>query len=273
MSACTFVVAAESSGRKGIYWELVESYPHRARPSPARSSPTWSSMSKPEREGFEIAIQDHSWHYQYQFFEEDLHGPKWVEIDTQNVRVERTRAFGGPCGLEFKLIDLLGLTEFLWKAQHEGREDIAWRKWMTVVLVVCRLCHPSSELYIANHLYERLALEDLLGLPAEKITDDRPLRAPWTSSFRTRPLLKSTLKDKLGTLFDLKYDLLLYDVTSTYIEGVGAGNEQMKRRVIPRDQRPDSQAGLHRSSRKPRTECRLAIEVFDGNRTTDVSYG
>ena len=249
----------KSSGRKGIYWELVESY--RTERGPRQRVVAYlGSMSKPEREGFEIAIQDHSWHYQYQFFEEDLR-PEWVEIDTQNVRVERTRAFGGPW-LGVQLIDLLGLTEFLCNAQHEGREDIAWRV-MTVVLVVCRLCHPSSELYIANHLYERLALEDLLGLPAEKITDDR-LYVALDKLLPHKAALEKHLKDKLGTLFDLKYDLLLYDVTSTFIEGEGAGNEQMKR-GYSRDQRPDCKQ-VCIALVVSRDGMPLGYEVFDGNR-------
>ena len=120
--------------------------------------------------------------------------------------------------MEFSSSILLGLTEFLWKAQHEGREDIAWRV-MTVVLVVCRLCHPSSELYIANHLYERLEPWRICSAClAEKITDDR-LYVALDKLLPHKAALEKHLKDKLGTLFDLKYDLLLYDVTSTFIEG------------------------------------------------------
>ena len=53
-----------------------------------------------------------------------------------------------------------------------GREDVPWSV-MSLVLVICRLCDPSSELRIAEHLYERSALPDLLGVCAGKINDDR----------------------------------------------------------------------------------------------------
>ena len=147
----------------------------------------------------------------------------------------------------------------------KGREDIAWRV-MTVVLVVCRLCHPSSELYIANHLYER-AGPGGSARPACRKDHRRPaLRLLLTSSFRTRPLLEKHLKDKLRhAVQDLKYDLLLYDVTSTFIEGEGAGNEQMKR-GYSRDQRPDCKQ-VCIALVVSRDGMPLGYEVFDGNRT------
>ena len=48
---------------------------------------------------------------------------------------------------------------------------------MAAVLVIARLCEPSSELHIAEDWYRRTALEDLLGLPADRVNDDRLYRA------------------------------------------------------------------------------------------------
>ena len=48
---------------------------------------------------------------------------------------------------------------------------------MALTLVLMRLCEPSSELHIAEHLYERIVLGDLLGIPAGKVNDDRLYRA------------------------------------------------------------------------------------------------
>ena len=50
--------------------------------------------------------------------------------------------------------------------------------------------------------------------------------------------LQIFLKNQLGNLFDLEYDLLLYDMTSTYFEGEAAGNP-MAQRGYSRDKRPD----------------------------------
>lgn len=72
------------------------------------------------------------------------------------------------------------------------------------------------------------------------------------------------LKDRLGKLFDLEYDLLLYDVTSTYFEGLAAGNP-LAQDGYSRDQRTDCKQvciGLVVS----RGGLPLGDEVFTGNR-------
>jgi hypothetical protein len=103
--------------------------------------------------------------------------------------------------------------------------------------VICRLCRPSSELHIAEHYYQSTALADLLGVPAEKINHHRLYRA-LDQLLPHKEALEKHLKDRLGTLFDLDYDLLLYDVTSTYFEGLCEGNPQAQR-GYSRDKRSD----------------------------------
>jgi transposase len=134
---------------------------------------------------------------------------------------------------------------------------------MALVLVICRLCNPSSELRIAECLYERTALEDLLGLPAVKVNDDRLYRS-LDHLIEHKEALEIHLKERLGELFDLSYDLLLYDVTSTFIEGIGADNEQMKR-GYSRDNRPDCKQ-VCIALVVSRCGMPLGYEVFDGNR-------
>jgi hypothetical protein len=85
------------------------------------------------------------------------------------------------------------------------------------------MCEPSSELRLAEHFYEASALADLLGVPAGKVNDDRLYRA-LDQLLPHKEKLEKHLKDRLGELFDLDYDLLLYDVTSTYFEGEAAAN-------------------------------------------------
>ena len=86
-----------------------------------------------------------------------------------------------------------------------------------MILILSRLCEPSSELHLAEHLYEASALSDLLGVPDEKVNEDRLYRALDTL-LPQKKALEKLLKEKLGELFDLDYDLLLYDITSTYFE-------------------------------------------------------
>jgi hypothetical protein len=88
--------------------------------------------------------------------------PEWVEIDVKGVRVEHVVDFGGPwLGLE--LMHCLGLEQFFLEHVPGGREEIPWAI-MAEVLVLCRVCHPSSELHIAEHFFEQTALADLLGI-------------------------------------------------------------------------------------------------------------
>jgi len=165
-----------------------------------------------------------------------------------------------------QVLNKLELVEFLESVMPLGREEIAW-SMMSLVLVLSRLCDPSSELYIAEHLYERTALGDLLGVPVGKVNDDRLYRAPGRHCCRTRAHWKASERT-LGELFEIEYDLLLYDVTSTYFE-VGRGNEQAKR-GYSRDHRGDckqvcialvvSKCGMP-----------LAYEVFDGNRNDSTT--
>jgi transposase len=192
--------------------------------------------------------------------------PCWVEVDTSRVKVERTRFFGGPW-LGLKILEKLALEEFLDSVMPAGREEIPWGV-MALVLVLSRLCDPSSELYIAEHLYERTALGDLLGVPAQKVNDDRLYRALDTL-LPFKPELERHLKMKLGELFELEYDLLLYDVTSTYFEGESRGNDQAAR-GYSRDHRPDCKQ-VCIALVVSRCGMPLAYEVFDGNRNDSTT--
>lgn len=152
--------------------------------------------------------------------------PRWVEVDTSRVKVERTRLFGGPW-LGLQILGKLGLVEFLDSVMPRGREDVPF-SMMSLVLVLSRLCDPSSELRIAESLYERTAIGDLLGVSGQKVNDDRLYRS-LDALLPSKSELERHLKEKLGELFDLEYDLLLYDVTSTYFEGECSGNHQAAR--------------------------------------------
>ena len=147
--------------------------------------------------------------------------PEWVEVDTANVRVENQLDFGGPW-LALELMRTLQLDKLFEGLMSRGKEDIPWAQ-MASVLMICRLCNPSSELIIAEHYYPSTAMPDLLGIPAEKINQQRLYRA-LDKLLPHKEALEKHLKERLGNLFDLEYDLLLYDVTSTYFEGRCDGN-------------------------------------------------
>ena len=247
------------SGKEHVYWELVESY--RTERGPRQRVVAYlGDVSKPVRDGLLMSADERCYSPHLCLYDEDLE-PEWAQIDTRRVKVERRRAFGG-AWLSLQLMGLLGFAELFFKLLPDGRAQVPWRV-MAMVLIVCRLCHPSSELQIANTLYERTALEDLLGLPADQVNDDRLYRA-LDKLVEQKEALEVHLKERLGTLFGLSYDLLLYDVTSTYIEGQGAANEQMQR-GHSRDQRPDCKQ-VCIALVVSRCGMPLGYELFDGNR-------
>ena len=245
--------------RDHTYWELVESY--RTERGPRQRVVAYLGEIAPSTAlGVKQAATHKAGSWQSRLFDEEGE-PEWVEVDSKRVRVEGVRDFGG-CWLGLEVSERLGLIPLLQRLLPAGREDIPW-SMMAMALVLMRLCEPSSELRIAEHLYEKSILPDLLGIPADKVNDDRLYRV-LDRLLPHKVEMEKHLKGRLGELFDLEYDLLLYDVTSTYFEGECAHNGQAKR-GYSRDHRPDcSQVciGLVVS----REGLPLGYEVFDGNR-------
>jgi transposase len=249
-------------GKRHAYWALVKSV--RTAKGPRQQVVAYlGEMDEAGRLGVEQLAQGKGRDPQQLMF--DVPRPRWVEVDLSRVRVENTRGLGGPW-LALSIIRKLGLSDLLEGLMPPGREDVPWPV-MSLVLVICRLCDPSSELRIAETIYGRSALPELLGVGVEKVNDDRLYRA-LDKLLPHKTELEKHLKTRLGELFDLKYDLLLYDVTSTYFEGRAEGNELAKR-GYSRDSRGDCKQvciGLVVS----RCGMPLGYELFAGNKA-DVS--
>ena len=186
---------------------------------------------------------------------------EWVEVDVKRVRIERSRAFGG-AWVGLQVAEKLGLPRFLRESVATRCEEIPW-PLMALVLVLGRLCEPGSELSLAEQGYARTALPELLGVPAAKVNDDRLYRA-LDKLLPAKAALEQHLKGRLGELFGLEYDLLLYDVTSTYFEGQAARNPQAQR-GHSRDSRPDCKQ-VCIALVVSREGMPLGYEVFAGNR-------
>lgn len=256
----------QKNGKRHAYWALVESY--RTDRGPRQRIISYlGQLKEEERLGVKQAAggNNKSAFKQLHLFDaDDKLKPQWVEVDTANMRVENQLDFGGPW-LAMQLIHKLKLNELFDNVMPQGREEIPWSK-MALVLTICRLCNPSSELHIAEHYYKSTAMAELLGIPTEKVYDKRLYRA-LDKLLPHKEALEKHLKNQLGALFDLKYDLLLYDVTSTYFEGQCLGNP-MAQRGYSRDKRSDCKQvciGLVVS----KCGMPLGYEVFEGN-TNDV---
>ena len=187
--------------------------------------------------------------------------PSWATVNVSGVSVERLRHFGDAY-LGLLLWNHLGLASFCRETMPPGREDIPW-SIMASILVLARFCAPSSELQIAESWYDKTALDDLLGVPCDKINDDRLYRA-LDSLLPHKDDLCRHLQKRYGELFGSTFDFLFYDITSTYFEGCAKGNPQAKR-GYSRDKRSDCPQvciGLVTT----REGLPIAFEVFDGNR-------
>ncbi len=97
-----------------------------------------------------------------------------VPVRLKGVRVERSRQFGDVY-LALTLWRGTGLEDLCERLLPIGKERVAWAK-MAAVLVMSRLCEPSSELHIAEDWYRRTALADLLQLGDEEVNKDRLYR-------------------------------------------------------------------------------------------------
>jgi len=135
---------------------------------------------------------------------------------------------------------------------------------MACLLTLARFCAPSSELQIAESWYAKTALDDLLGVPIDKVNDDRLYRG-LDAALPCRDGMFRHLQERYGQWFGTQFDILLYDITSTYFEGQMKSNPSA-RRGYSRDGRPDCLQVCIGLIVTPEG-LPLAYEVFDGNRS------
>jgi transposase len=191
--------------------------------------------------------------------------PQVARVLVHGVRLERTRQFGASyLGLE--LWRRLELDRFFEQAVDDDAADVSWSR-VAALLAINRLCAPGSELAIEQRWFPSTALDDLLGIDEDKINDTRLYRC-LDRILPHKTKLERHLKDRYGELFGAEFDVLLYDLTSTYVEGAAEKNPMM-RRGYSRDHRPDCEqmviALIVNSEGFP-----FSYETFDGNRA-DVS--
>jgi transposase len=188
-----------------------------------------------------------------------------ARVLVNKVRLERTRQFGA-CYLGLELWRRLELDRFFEQAVDEHAADVPWSR-VAALLAINRLCAPGSELAIEQRWYPSTALDDLLGIEDGQLNDTRLYRC-LDRILPHKTKLEQHLKQRYGELFGAEFDVLLYDLTSTYVEGAAEKNPMM-RRGYSRDHRPDCEqmviALIVNQEGFP-----FSYETFDGNRA-DVS--
>jgi len=255
-------ITRKKDGKTHAYWALVES--RRTERGPRQHVVAYlGEMDATGRMGIQKAAEGRSDH-QVDLYENVE--PEWVEVNVRAVRTERVRDFGD-IWLALELLKRLGLDQFFRQVMPAGREKIPWAD-LACVLTIARFCEPKSELYIAEHFYGHTALTDLMGIPNDKVYDNRLYRA-LDKLLPHKESLEKHLKERFGELFNIRYDLLLYDVTSTYFEGEAANNSQAKR-GYSRDKRPDCKQ-VCIALVVTKEGIPLGYKVFDGNRNDSTT--
>jgi transposase len=187
--------------------------------------------------------------------------PDAVHVVLSKVRLERSRQFGN-CLLGWELWKRLQLDRLLEGLIDDSRADVAWSK-IAAVLAINRLCDPGSEWAIQQRWYPATALDDLIGIEDGKVDDSRLYRC-LDRLLPHKTKLEQHLRQRYGELFAAEFDVLLYDLTSTYVEGQAEANPMMKR-GYSRDHRPDCKQVVVALIVNP-DGFPLNYETFDGNR-------
>jgi transposase len=161
--------------------------------------------------------------------------PDIVRIRLQSVGWTNPRRFGD-VWLAWWLWRFLKLDDIVARHAPQGKHTIRPAD-IVAIEVINRLCGPCSEFALAERWYSATGLEDLLGVPEREVTKDRLYRT-LDDLLKAKQAIENDLQQQFGTLFRLQYDLLLYDLTSTYFEGL-ADNNDLAKRGYSRDHRKD----------------------------------
>ncbi len=163
--------------------------------------------------------------------------PDVVRIRLSKVGWTNARRFGD-IWLARWLWQFLGLDAIVERHIPTGKHSVRPAD-IVAIEVINRLCAPCSEFALAEHWYASTALEELLGVPDSAVTKDRLYRT-LDQLRKAKEAIENDLKERYGVLFGIDYDLLLYDLTSSYFEGLAEEND-LARRGYSRDHRGDCQ--------------------------------
>jgi transposase len=183
-----------------------------------------------------------------------------VQVKLGEIKLERARPYGN-CWLGCELWRQLQLDRFWSGKLPPGREGVAWPQVLEL-LVVNRLIDPGSEFRLHRHWFDHSAMDVLLGQDFAVAEKDRLYRC-LDRVLEHKQDLFVHLQQRWKDLFDAEFDLLLYDLTSTYVEGAAEQNPKA-RYGYSRDKRPDCKQVVIALIVTP-AGLPLAYEVMAGN--------
>ena len=160
-----------------------------------------------------------------------------VQVRLDAMQLHRPRQWGA-CWLAGELYEQLGLNDFWTVRLPNSREGTCWRDILQT-LVCYRLIDPGSEWRLHRQWFEQSAMGDLLGRDYALVEKNALYRC-LDKLLPHKQALFSHLRQRWQDLFGAKFDVLLYDLTSTYFESPLPEDEADKRRYgYSRDKRSD----------------------------------
>jgi transposase len=183
-----------------------------------------------------------------------------VQVKLSEMKLERARPYGN-CWLGCELWRQLQLDRFWSEKLPRGRESVAWPQVLEL-LAVNRLIDPGSEFRVHRQWFDQSAMDVLLGQDFAVAEKDRLYRC-LDRVLEHKQDLFVHLQQRWKDLFDAEFDLLLYDLTSTYVEGEAEQNPKA-RYGYSRDKRPDCKQVVIALIVTP-AGLPLAYEVMAGN--------
>jgi transposase len=190
-----------------------------------------------------------------------------VQIRIDQIRLMRPRQWGA-CWLACRLWDMLQLDLFWRRRLDLSRKGTDWLRVLKT-LVAYRLIDPGSEFRLSRQWFDQSAMSDLLNA-SPSIAGKNTLYRCLDQLLEHRDALFSHLTEQWRNLFNASYDLLLYDLTSTYFECDPPETPDSKKRFgYSRDRRPDCIQVVIGLVITPQG-FPLGYEIFTGN-TRDTS--
>jgi len=216
------------------------------------------------RKSLEVFDEDRQSALTLSLFPEDREIPQdavdGLQVKLSGLELRRTRAFGN-CWLACELWRQLDLDGFWQQRLPDGREAVSWEKVLQL-LVVNRWIDPGSEWRLHRQWFLGSAMDELLGVDFAVAEKDRLYRC-LDRILEHKQELFVWLQQKWADLFHADFEVLLYDLTSTYFEGEMEENPKAKH-GYSRDGRPDCLQVVIALVITP-DGFPLAYEVMDGN--------
>jgi len=212
----------KKDGKEHRYWNVVENRRIPGGRVVQRQVLYLGEINDSQREAWRKTVevfQDGVATAQMALFPEDraveINDEQVVKIRLKEVELRRPRQWGA-CWLACKLYEQLGLDKFFGEKLPPSRKGT---RWDLIVQALCcyRLIEPGSEWKLHRYWYEKSAMADLLGAGFELVEIHKLYQCLDRLMGHKRALFDH-LTQRWKDLFNTKFDVLLYDLTSTYFE-------------------------------------------------------